>query len=77
MAEPWTFDIIDPLEQIFAFSNEEVTFTVDTQFDVPPPVTVESVTLENHHGTVNLGITSVEVPPPVIEHVAPHFDLLI
>ncbi len=81
MAEPWTFNIIDPQEQIFTFSNGQVTFTVDTTIVPPPPqppesVTVESVTLENHHHTVDLvdlGITSVEVPPPVIEHVAPHF----
>jgi hypothetical protein len=48
-----------------------------TSFDVPPPVTVESVTLQNHHGTVDLGITNVEVPPPVIEHLSGHFDLLM
>ncbi len=75
MAEPWTFHIIDPQEQIFTFSNGQVTFTVDTQFDVPPPpspqllpesVTVESVTLTIPHENtvpVDLGIrTSKSLP---------------
>jgi hypothetical protein len=80
MAEPWTFNIIDPVQQIFTLSNGQVTFTVDTQFVVPPPVTVQSVTLQNHHDTVALGITNVEIPPPVIEHISGHFsgfDLLV
>jgi hypothetical protein len=78
MAEPWTFNF-EPTDQggIFTFSNNHITIAADTSFVVPPPVTVESVTLENHHGTVDLGITSVEVPPPVIEHLSGHFDLLI
>ena len=76
MAEPWTFKF-ESDEQVFTFANNHITIAVDTSFDVPPPVTVESVTLENHHGTVDLGITNVEVPLPVIEHLAGHFDLLI
>jgi len=79
MAEKWTFNF-DAQDQIFTFSNEQVTFAVDTHFDVPPPfelpetVTVESVTLTTpHDNTVDLGITGVEVPPPVIEHVSGHF----
>jgi hypothetical protein len=77
MAEPWTFDF-ESTDQIFTFSNNHITIAADTFFVVPPPVTVESVTLENHHGTVELGITNVEVPPPVIEHLSGHFfDLLL
>jgi hypothetical protein len=78
MAEKWTFNF-DAQDQIFTFSNEQVTFAVDTHFDVPPPVTVDSVTLTtphdttHHDNTVDLGITGVEVPPPVIEHVSGHF----
>jgi hypothetical protein len=79
MAEKWTFDVNPP---IFTFSNEQVTFAVETNVDVlppEPPVTVESVTLTTphdttHHGnTVDLGITGVEVPLPVIEHLSGHF----
>jgi hypothetical protein len=83
MAEPWTFDF-NAQDQIFTFSNGQVTFTVDTHFDVPPPpppqllpesVTVDTVSLTTPHDPVpvELGITQLEVPPPVIEHVAPHF----
>jgi hypothetical protein len=81
MAEPWTFKF-EPQEQVFTFSNGHVQFAVDTQFETPPvppeSVTVESVTLTTPQGTdIDLGITNVEVPPPVIEHVASHFDLMI
>ena len=83
MAEPWTFDF-DPLEQTFTFSNGHVTFELATALEPPPPelpesVTVESVSLTNPHDTthVDLGITNVEVPSPVIGHLASHFDLLI
>jgi hypothetical protein len=65
----------------FTFSNEHVTIVGQTNFlNVPPePLTVDSVTLENPGHSVDLGITSVEVPPPVIEHLSheQHFDLLI
>jgi hypothetical protein len=83
MAEPWTFNFQD---QTFTFSNGPVTFEVATTIEPPPPappesVTVDTVSLTTPHGPVGdaglLGITHVEVPPPVIEHVAPHFDLLI
>jgi hypothetical protein len=84
MAEPWTFTF-QATEQVFTFSNDHVTFAVDTQFEVPTPpalpesVTVESVTLTTpQETTIDLGIQDVVVPPPVVEHVAPHFsDLLI
>jgi hypothetical protein len=84
MAEPWTFSF-DPQEQVFTFSNGHVAFAVDTQFEVPTPpalpesVTVESVSLTIPHDSthIDLGITNVEIPTPVIHHVAPHFDLLI
>jgi hypothetical protein len=82
MAEPWTFNF-NPQDQTFTFSNEQVTFAVDTLFDptqLPPEsVTVESVTLTIPHEPtfVELGITSVEVPAPVIEHLSGHFDLLL
>jgi hypothetical protein len=83
MAEPWTFTF-EPLEQVFTFSNGHVTFAVNTDFGFPTPpavpsVTVESVSLTIPHDTtvVDLGITNVEIPAPVVEHVAPHFDLLI
>ena len=83
MAEPWTFSFEPPDE--FTFSNGHVTFEVATTIEPPLPappasVTVESVSLTNpHHNTtpVDLGITNVEVPSPVIEHLASHFDLLI
>jgi hypothetical protein len=78
MAEKWTFDFNPP---IFTFSNEQVTFAVETNVDVIPaePLTVESVTLTtpqdttHHDNTVDLGITNVEVPLPVIEHLSGHF----
>ena len=76
MAEPWTFDF-NLTEQTFKFDNTQVAFEVKTNIDsLPPsePVTVESVTLHNHHGDVDLGITNLEVPPPVIEHLSGHFD---
>jgi hypothetical protein len=81
MAEPWTFKIIDPLDQIFEFSNGHVTFAVDTQFEpttppaLPESVTVESVSLTilQNSTEIDLGITNVEIPPPVIAHLAPHF----
>jgi hypothetical protein len=81
MAEPWTFKF-EPQEQVFVFSNGPVTFAVDTQFDPTPPlppesVTVESVELTNPHDTFVLGLQDFVVPLPVVEHVAPHFDLLI
>jgi hypothetical protein len=86
MAEPWIFNVLDPQEQIFTFSNGQVTFTVDTQFDptqLPPEsVTVQSVKIDTPGHSGDLGITNVEVPPPVIEHISGHFpqghfDLLI
>ena len=81
MAEPWTFSF-DPDDQVFTFSNGHVKFAVDTQFAppaLPESVTVESVSLTIPHDSthIDLGITNVEIPPPVMQHVAPHFDLLI
>jgi hypothetical protein len=77
MAEPWTFNF-NPTEQTFTFNNEHVTFEAKKNIDsLPPsePVTVESVTLTIPHDDtfVDLGITKVEVPPPVIEHLLGHF----
>jgi hypothetical protein len=76
MAEPWTFS---RNEQTFTFDNGHVTFEAKTNVSLPPsePVTVESVTLTTPHHDVDLGITNVEVPLPVVEHLAPHFELLI
>jgi len=81
MAEPWTFNF-NPQEQTFTFSNGHVTFEVAPTIEPPPPappesVTVDSVNLTNHHDTFALGLHDLVVPPPVVEHVAPHFDLLI
>jgi hypothetical protein len=79
MAEPWTFSF-DPEDQVFTFSNDHVTFAVDTHFEATPPALPESVTVESvsltmpHDSTaIDLGITNVEIPSPVIAHVAPHF----
>jgi hypothetical protein len=80
MAEPWTFS---RNEQTFTFDNGHVTFEAKTNIvSLPPsePVTVESVTLTTPHNDVDLGITNVEVPLPVVEHLASHFpppDLLL
>jgi hypothetical protein len=86
MAEPWTFS---RNEGTFTFDNGHVAFEVKTDIgSFPPaePVTVESVSLTNHHETsLELGVHDLVVPPPVVEHlashfeeqVAPHFDLLI
>jgi hypothetical protein len=78
MAEPWIFSSQD---QTFTFSNGHVTFVADTTIvpspPQPPEVTVDAVSLENHHGTHELGVHDLVVPPPVVEHIAPHFDLLI
>jgi hypothetical protein len=46
----------------------------ETEIVPPDSITVESVTLTNPHGTVELPITDFVVPPPVAEHL---FDLLI
>jgi hypothetical protein len=80
--EPWTFN---PTEPIFTFSNGHVTFEVATNIETPPPplpepVIVESVALTTPGTPVELGISDLVVPPPVVEHVAPHFlppDLLL
>jgi hypothetical protein len=81
MAEPWTFSF-NLQDQTFTFSNGHVTFVADTTIVPSPPqppesVTVDSVSLTNHHDTFELGVHDLVVPPPVVEHVAPHFDLLI
>jgi hypothetical protein len=82
MAEPWTFS---RNEQTFTFDNGHVTFEAKTNIvSLPPsePVTVESVSLTNHHDTFELGVHDLVVPPPVVEHLASHFpppppDLLL
>jgi hypothetical protein len=84
MAEPWTFSF-NATEQTFTFDNGHVAFEVKTDtVPLPPappePVTVESVSLTTPHHDVDLGITNVEVPLPVVEHLASHFfppDLLL
>jgi hypothetical protein len=81
MAEPWTFSF-NLQDRTFTFSNGHVTFVADTTIVPSPPqppesVTVDSVSLTNHHDTFELGVHDLVVPPPVVEHVAPHFDLLI
>jgi hypothetical protein len=62
----------------FIFTNDHVTIEAQLHIE-DDAVTVASATLENHHHTVDpvdLGITNVEVPPPVIEHVSDvGFDL--
>jgi hypothetical protein len=54
----------------FTFDNGHVT--IEGHAEVVPPLTVQSVTLTNHHHTdgLALGISGVEVPPHL-------FDLLI
>jgi hypothetical protein len=83
MAEPWTFNF-EATEKggSFTFSNGPVTFVADTTIVPLPPeppvsVTVDSVSLTNPYDTFELGVHDLVVPPPVVEHVAPHFDLLI
>ena len=76
MAQPtFTFN---PVEQTFTFSNEHITIAAATTILPPPPappqsVTVDSVTLTNHHDTFILGVHDVVVPPHVVDHV---FDLI-
>jgi hypothetical protein len=82
MAEPWTFSF-DSDDQVFTFSNDHVTFAVDTLFEpttlpaLPESVTVESVSLIilQNSTEIDSGITNVEIPSPVIAHLASHFDL--
>jgi hypothetical protein len=71
MAEP-----IFKLEgNTFVFSNEGVTIKAAATDIVPPDsITIESVTLTNHHDTFTLPVADFVVPLPVAEHV---FDLLI
>jgi hypothetical protein len=58
----------------FVFLNEGgVRIAATTDIVPPESVTVESVKLTNHHGDVDLPITDLVVPPPVVEHL---FDLL-
>jgi hypothetical protein len=42
---------------------------------LPESVTVESasLTILQNSIEIDLGITNVDIPPPVIAHVAPHF----
>jgi hypothetical protein len=84
MAEPWTFDVNPPT---FTFENGQVTFEVVTNIEtlappLPEPVIVESVHLETPGTPVDLGISGVAVPLPVVEHLESHFlpsspDLLL
>jgi hypothetical protein len=67
MARP-NFDV-DLNAGTFTFSNGQVT--IEGHAEIVPPLTVQSVTLTNHHHTdLALGISGVEVPPHL-------FDLLI
>jgi hypothetical protein len=71
MARP-NFDL-DLTTGIFTFSNGQVTIEGQTNAVLPLPdsITVQSVTLTNHHhDELALGITGLEVPPHL-------FDLLI
>ena len=77
MANPTTFTF-NPVEQTFTFSNGHLTIVADTTIIPPPPappesVTVDIVSLTNHHDTFTLPVHDVVVPPHVVEHV---FDLL-
>jgi hypothetical protein len=80
MANPTSFNFTFAPEGTFTFSNGHTTITAQTDI-LPPPalfppesVTVEAVTIEASHHTVELPVHDLQVPPPVVEHV---FDLLI
>jgi hypothetical protein len=67
MARP-SFDV-DLATGTFTFSNGQVT--IEGQTENVPPLTVQSVTLTNHHhNDLALGISGLVVPPHL-------FDLLI
>jgi len=61
---------VDLLNGTFTFDNGHVT--IEGQTEIVPPLTVQSVTLTNHHHEdgLALGISGLEVPPHL-------FDLLI
>jgi hypothetical protein len=70
MAQP-VHPTLDLTGTTFTFTNEGVKIVAETI--VGDTITVQSVALDNHHGTVDLPITDLVVPTPVAEHL---FDLL-